>query len=508
MRGTTFRRLATVVFLCALAPAVALAGSEIVSTMRNVNAVGEMQGFRLNPAYDAAAPMTAEDLAPVQAFEILRPGGKPVTLGRLYTSCTCVQLEAPKRNFGPDERAILQLRNVKHTPLNGQVYAIYVQITSPVRTTLRFDTFVQSNNTMEPPEVADAPQDADAPAESSMVEGPPDIELIVPASEVEPPAAEQETAAAESLTPPEPEPEPEADETDALDAELAALRPTAGQPVEATAEAGNDLVEAAGEAVADAADAVDENIADARDAMDSFFGKPEPTEPAAPAAAPEDKPLPDLFAGLTDRKTESEAVPLPPPSDIAAQGEPQAAAAPAAPSQPAEPAPAVPQTQAAPARAPETQAVQGDAKKPLQMISLITIGVRDMPRAVAFYEALGWRRAARNKYDQTAFFQLNGQVLALYPLAELLGEQNMASAKPAPGGTTLAIHMENKADVYEAYRSFINAGGVSLKEPTEMPSGAVTSYVADPDGNPWEISWVPQFRVDQDGGLWLPGSKD
>jgi catechol 2,3-dioxygenase-like lactoylglutathione lyase family enzyme len=140
----------------------------------------------------------------------------------------------------------------------------------------------------------------------------------------------------------------------------------------------------------------------------------------------------------------------------------------------------------------------------VQAISRITVGVRDMSASIRFYEALGWRRAAQGKYDQTAFFQLQGQILALYPVAELLREQNMEYATPSPGGITLALHVHDKADVWTVYQRFIDAGGRSLRPPAEVPSGAVSCYVADPDGNAWEISWVPQFRIDDDGGLWLP----
>ncbi|MCC8109956.1 MAG: VOC family protein, partial [Planctomycetes bacterium] len=145
-----------------------------------------------------------------------------------------------------------------------------------------------------------------------------------------------------------------------------------------------------------------------------------------------------------------------------------------------------------------------NARRPVQAVSLITIGVRDMAASIRFYEALGWQRAARGKYDQTAFFQLQGQILALYPMQDQLREQNMAGAIPAPGGITLALHVSDKADVWSVYQRFIDAGGTSLRPPAEMASGAVSSYVADPDGNPWEISWVPQFRIDAEGGLWLP----
>ncbi|MDR1535974.1 MAG: VOC family protein [Planctomycetota bacterium] len=140
----------------------------------------------------------------------------------------------------------------------------------------------------------------------------------------------------------------------------------------------------------------------------------------------------------------------------------------------------------------------------LPFVSLITLGVTDMNRVASFYERLGWRRLSRDPADSAVFFQLNGQALVLYPLPDLLREQNMTNAKPAAGGVTLALLVAGKAEVEKIFENFLTAGGRTLREPTEMPSGAVTCYVADPEGNPWEISWVPSFRRDAEAGLWLP----
>ena len=47
-----------------------------------------------------------------------------------------------------------------------------------------------------------------------------------------------------------------------------------------------------------------------------------------------------------------------------------------------------------------------------QRITLVTLGVSDYGRAKAFYEALGWSPAL--EVDETAFFQGNGIILALW----------------------------------------------------------------------------------------------
>lgn len=476
MRGIDSRRLTAVALLFILAVSTIGAG-EIISVMRNVNAVGEYQGFRINPAYDSAAPGTPEDLAPVQAFEILRPQGRAVTLGRLYTSCTCVRLEAPKRSFGPNERVILQLRNVQPTPLNGQVYAIYIQITSPVNTTLRFDTFVQSNSAIMTN--ADRP-DANSlaittPSEITGSVTPPsipNIEVIVPKAtpdDVDADNGETDTSkAAEPDT-------ADTGETEAPDTDTDKIETPEADTATDTKrgeEAASDQVE---------------------DAMDAFFAEND-------AASKQSDDASDTTAPSSADSMQPEIALIPPPvTDSDAGKEPaEGVAQPVAP-------PAAPALDVTGITPPTATSDAGRAPgNSMQTISLITIGVRDMARAIAFYEGLGWPRAARNKYDQTAFFQLNGQVLALYPIQDQLKEQNMGSAAPAPGGITLAIHVDNKSDVQKLYRTFMDAGGTSLKQPTEMPSGSMTCYVADPDGNPWEISWVPQFRVDKDGGLWLP----
>ena len=135
-----------------------------------------------------------------------------------------------------------------------------------------------------------------------------------------------------------------------------------------------------------------------------------------------------------------------------------------------------------------------------QRISLITLGVGDLTRSKAFYEALGWR--AVKSCDAIAFFQLNGQVLGLYPLANLLQDQGQ-SAQPAPGAITLGINLPERKDVDSLLASFLAAGGTLLKAPVDTPWGGYTAYAADPDGHPWELSWVPAFPLGKNNELWI-----
>lgn len=137
-----------------------------------------------------------------------------------------------------------------------------------------------------------------------------------------------------------------------------------------------------------------------------------------------------------------------------------------------------------------------------QRLSLITLGVADLPRARAFYAALGWKEQWPDQ-PSIAFFQLPGQVLGLYPLADLLQDQGKTAA-PAPGGITLGINVRTKEEVPALCAAFEAAGGSVLRAPVETPWGSYTAYGADPDGHPWEFTWLPAFPLNEKGELWLP----
>lgn len=141
----TFIFLAALVTVGVLAASHAAAGQGLVSTMANVDAVSEKGGFYLAPASGFTAAYVYGDEAPPQVFEIIRPRNARFSIGRLHTSCSCVQVETAKTTYEQGERAFLVLRNIRATPPNGQNYAIYAQIVSPIRTTLRIDTFMQSD---------------------------------------------------------------------------------------------------------------------------------------------------------------------------------------------------------------------------------------------------------------------------------------------------------------------------------------------------------------------------
>ncbi len=179
MRRGRATRLRLFLPLALLAASTAFSGQMISTPVRTMGAVMQTAGFSIRPA--GVAPASSGDLAPQQLFEIARPGDQPVSIGRMFTSCACIVLEADSRSFGQGERVVLRLRNVIATPPAGQTYSIFVQLTSPAIATLRYDTYVQSSQFVPSPDglqptrgdiVADGVLAADDPADG--------IEIIVP----------------------------------------------------------------------------------------------------------------------------------------------------------------------------------------------------------------------------------------------------------------------------------------------------------------------------------------
>jgi hypothetical protein len=138
-----------------------------------------------------------------------------------------------------------------------------------------------------------------------------------------------------------------------------------------------------------------------------------------------------------------------------------------------------------------------------QRVSLITLGVADLDRAGAYYAALGWRKAVESQ-PGISFYQLPGQVLGLFPLAELARDQGREGAELGFGAMTLAHNLSSPEAVDRAYAQALAAGAAGLKPPEKVFWGGYSCYVADPDGHVWEYAHNPFFPLAEDGLLTLP----
>ncbi|MGJ5179965.1 VOC family protein [Bradyrhizobium oligotrophicum] len=138
--------------------------------------------------------------------------------------------------------------------------------------------------------------------------------------------------------------------------------------------------------------------------------------------------------------------------------------------------------------------------------TVVTLGVDDMRRSIAFYTALGFARRMRATGEQVAFFDTGGTVLALYPWETLGHEAGLVDA-PRPQafrGTTLAWNCRSEAEVDAALGWAIENGATLLKAAQPTDYGGYAGYFADPDGHVWEAVVAPGIAVGDDGRLRLP----
>ena len=126
-------------------------------------------------------------------------------------------------------------------------------------------------------------------------------------------------------------------------------------------------------------------------------------------------------------------------------------------------------------------------------ISMITLGVRDMARAVAFYEALGFVR--QNSDDNVSFFALDGTWLGLYGYEALAEDAQVPADGGTFGGFTLAHNLESETEVDAVFAEALKAGAVATKQPQKVFWGGYSGYFKDPDGYLWEIAYNPFFWI-------------
>ena len=137
-------------------------------------------------------------------------------------------------------------------------------------------------------------------------------------------------------------------------------------------------------------------------------------------------------------------------------------------------------------------------------LTLLTLGVADMARAVAFYDRLGWPRSKANDPGAVAFYRLHNLVLALFPRAHLAADAQVPDTPPGFGGVTLALNQDSEAAVDAVLAEAVEAGARLLKPGQTVFWGGYSGYFADPDGHLWEVAYNPFFPFDEAGRLVLP----
>ena len=137
-----------------------------------------------------------------------------------------------------------------------------------------------------------------------------------------------------------------------------------------------------------------------------------------------------------------------------------------------------------------------------QRVSLVTLGVSDLARARAFYEALGWTTGAAPA-DDVVFFQAGGMIVTLWDRALLAGDSGVDDGGGG-GGVTLAYNVRSPAEADAVIEEARAAGARIAREPGPTFWGGYTGVFVDPDGHPWEVAHNPFFPIDEEGRVHIP----
>ena len=136
-----------------------------------------------------------------------------------------------------------------------------------------------------------------------------------------------------------------------------------------------------------------------------------------------------------------------------------------------------------------------------QRLSLVTLGVTDLSRARAFYEALGWITGA-SPADDVVFFQAGGMILALWS-REQLAEDSVVEDSGGWSGVTLAHNVRSPEEVDAVIAEAERAGATIGRPGAATFWGGYSGVFLDPDGHPWEVAHNPRWTIAEDGSTRL-----
>ena len=134
-------------------------------------------------------------------------------------------------------------------------------------------------------------------------------------------------------------------------------------------------------------------------------------------------------------------------------------------------------------------------------ITVITVGVDDLERALRFYrDGLGLRTEGiigkEFEYGAVAFFDLQaGLKLALWPRKSISHDSGLPLSAPSPTEFTLGHNVSSKSEVDAVMEQAKNAGAVIVKPAGDTFWGGYAGYFQDPDRHLWEVVWNPQLAV-------------
>jgi catechol 2,3-dioxygenase-like lactoylglutathione lyase family enzyme len=130
-------------------------------------------------------------------------------------------------------------------------------------------------------------------------------------------------------------------------------------------------------------------------------------------------------------------------------------------------------------------------------ISVLTIGVDDLERSLAFYrDGLGLPTQGiigrEFEHGAVAFFDLQpGLKLAVFARADLAHDTGLAPQSPSATEISIGHNVRSEAEV-DAVMAEAKAAGATIVKPAQDTFwGGYSGYFQDPDGHLWEVVWNP-----------------
>jgi catechol 2,3-dioxygenase-like lactoylglutathione lyase family enzyme len=133
-------------------------------------------------------------------------------------------------------------------------------------------------------------------------------------------------------------------------------------------------------------------------------------------------------------------------------------------------------------------------------LSLVTLGVDDLDRAVRFYaEGLGLKTdgvvGREFEHGAVAFFELeSGMRLALWPRASIAHDSGLPLAAPGSVDFSLAHNVSSRDEVDSVMAQATAAGARIVKPAGDTFWGGYAGYFQDPDRHLWEVAWNPAWE--------------
>jgi catechol 2,3-dioxygenase-like lactoylglutathione lyase family enzyme len=133
-------------------------------------------------------------------------------------------------------------------------------------------------------------------------------------------------------------------------------------------------------------------------------------------------------------------------------------------------------------------------------IHVITLGVANLERSLAFYRALGLESegiiGTEFPGGTAAMFELEGGlILSLYGRDDLEADANATFDAPGRGEFSIGHLVASREDVDSVLEQAVAAGATLTEEPYDRPGGIYSGYFRDPDGHLWEVIWNPRAAL-------------